>query len=141
MAIACVYDLHIYAGDWVAAFLQSPVHEKHLYGKFPKGFTKIVNGVEMCMHFQKALYGMVQAARNWFHHVRSWLMTKSSFKFKQMGSNQCVFHAMVDGELCITFLYVDDLGLLTTSHKIKERLFKEIKDSFDFEDKGEMKYF
>ena len=31
--------------------------------------------------------------------------------------------------------------MATTSPKMKERLFKEIKENFDFEDKGEMKYF
>ena len=53
MALCCIFDLHAFCGGFVAAFLQAYLKEKHMYGMFPKGYTKHVDGVEQCMHFKK----------------------------------------------------------------------------------------
>ena len=96
---------------------------------------------EQCIHLKKKLYGMVGAARNWFQCVEQWLLADAPFKFLQLGSDQCVFYAQDGDELLILFLYVDDVICLTSNIKMKERLFKAIGERFDFEDKGELKYF
>ena len=115
-----------------------------MYGMFPKGFTKYIDGVEQCMHFKKNIYGMIQAARNFFELVRDWLMDPNSscpFHFEQFGSDQCIFMAMVSGGFIIVLLYVDDLVCLTTDPALKVLLFDAIKVAFEFEDKGELSYF
>ena len=81
------------------------------------------NGVEMCMHLKKNLYGMVDAARNWFHTLEQWLLKDAPFKFKQMGSDQCCFWCQVGKEFMVLFLYVDDMIVLTTSVDLEVKLF------------------
>ena len=58
MALMTIFDLLAFCGDFVAAFLQAELKEKHMYGTFPKGFKKDINGEEQCMHFKKNIYGM-----------------------------------------------------------------------------------
>ena len=96
------------------------------------------------MHFKKNIYGMIQAARNFFELVRDWLLDPNSgcpFVFEQFGSDQCVLMAFAQGGLIIVLLYVDDLVCLTTNPNLKVLLFAAIKASFEFEDKGELSYF
>ena len=93
------------------------------------------------MHLKKNLYGMVDAARNWFHCVEQWLLNDCPLKFTQFGSDQCAFWCQVGGEFIILFLYVDDVICITSDVKLKEKLFEAIAKRFDFEDKGELKYF
>ena len=141
MALTSRFDLFGYCGDFVAAFLQAELKEKHMYGRFPKGFSQYKNGIEQCMHFKKNIYGMVQAARNWFHEVKDWMIKECTMGFNQLGSDQCVFIAVDGKDFCIVFLYVDDLGCLTTNPRMKEKLFALIHAKFDFVDKDELQYF
>ena len=140
-ALATIFDLHCFCGDFNYAFLQAPSPNKHMYARFPHGYKMMVNGVEHCMHLKKNLYGMVDAARNWFKELEHWLLKDCPFKFTQMGSDQCVFWCQVGLDFMILFLYVDDVGLLTTSVRLKDELFKAISARFAFEDKGIMEYF
>jgi hypothetical protein len=144
IALMTIFDMYGFCGDFVAAFLQANLKEQHMYGVFPKGFKKVINGVEMCMHFKKNIYGMIQAARNFFLLIKDWFLDPNSscpFKFEQLGSDQCVFTCWHNGHFMIVFLYVDDLVCLTTSIGLKVKLFEAISKAFEFEDKGELSYF
>ena len=141
MSLMTTQDLYAYIGDWIGAFLQCGSPNKHMYARFPHGYKMMKDGVEQCMHLKKNLYGMVDAARNWFHTLEHWLLNDAPYKFTQMGSDQCCFWCQQGKEFMILFLYVDDMIVLTTDPSMKVKLFDAIKTKFEFEDKGELDYF
>ena len=82
------------------------------------------DGEEQCMHLKKNLYGMVDAARNWFHCLEQWLLKECPLSFTQLGSDQCTFYCQEEAEFLILFLYVDDVICIASDVKLKDKLFK-----------------
>jgi hypothetical protein len=97
--------------NFTQSFTQPPIKED-IYMKIPQGWH-IVNGIPTqhqdpryrdTSHYiklEKSLYGIKQAAHNWFHHLEPGL-TKLGFKASAI--DPCLFYRSD----CIICLYVND---------------------------------
>jgi len=74
-----------------------------------------------------AMYGLVQAARQWFKHLSDVLV---SLGFKQCESDPCLMYRVNENGLCIILMYVDD-NLIVGSNKAIDQVTEEIKNVFN----------
>jgi len=129
--------------DVVAAFLYGELEEE-IYMTMPKGYTKYLHkkGItkysekDNCLKLQKSIYGLVQAARQWWKRFKTVL---ENIGFKACQSDCCLFvRTEKDNKLTIILLYVDDgvvFGLRETINEVLNAIAKE----FEIKRMGQMK--
>jgi hypothetical protein len=71
LAIAAIYDLHIYQMDVVTAFLAGELEEE-IYMEQPEGF-EIGNPEDLVCKLLRSLYGLKQAPRIWNQRIQRFL--------------------------------------------------------------------
>ena len=74
-----------------------------------------------------AMYGLVQAARQWFKCLSDILI---SLEFKPCESDPCLMYRVNENGLCIILMYVDD-NLIVGSNKAIDQVTEEIKKFFN----------
>jgi len=81
-----------------------------------------INYEEYCVLLLKAIYGFIQAARQWWKKFKKTLM---KLDYKPGASDPCLFFRKNKGEdtLAISFVYVDDGGCLSTKEVIASTCF------------------
>ena len=85
----------------------------------------------------KALYGTKQAGREWYILFDSFLR---SHGFKPNAADHCFYSLIInDHEWVILLLYVDDVIVASTSHKLTMRYVKIIGERFRISFSGELK--
>jgi len=75
-----------------------------------------------------AMYGLVQAARQWFKRLSAVLITLG---FKPCESEPCLMYRVNENGLCIILMYIDD-NLIIGSNKAIDQVTDEIKKVFTF---------
>lgn len=121
---------HLKDEDWVAvhidvqtAFLNGDLDEP-IYLKIPDGY-KMPEGYDV-LELHKALYGLVQAARQWYKTLSSYLL---GIGFTRSVADACLFHRHDKDGVVIFPLYVDDIQM--QGHKAAvQKAIKELKAKF-----------
>jgi len=138
-----MHDLESEQFDVVAAFLYGELEEE-IYMKMPKGYVKYLNkkGVtkynetDYCLTLRKSIYGLVQAARQWWKRFKTVL---ENIGFKACQSDCCLFvRVEQDKRLTIILLYVDD-GVIFGTRKIMDVVLDQISKEFEIKRMGPMK--
>ena len=63
--------------DYTAAYTQSELKpEEYVYMRPPPGYEHDADGDEVAWLLKRSLYGMKQSGRNWYMHLREWLVEK-----------------------------------------------------------------
>jgi hypothetical protein len=132
--------------DIVTAFLYGDLDEE-IYMIFPDGYERYLREVrhenvssdEYCLLLEKALYGLVQAARQWWKKMTQ-IMLKLGFI--PSPADPCLFVKKPEKNQPPAFviLYVDDGGIIGTPSIIEEVL-KALSKEFEVKDLGKMEYF
>eukprot|EP01037_Dinobryon_pediforme_P045343 gene45343-57774_t len=87
---------------------------------------KSPNGT-MVVKLNKALYGCVQSARQWYNHLAGVL---KKFGFKPNQYDTCVFNRGIGMNQCTIAVHVDDLLITCSNKTILDKIVKSIKDEF-----------
>jgi len=131
------YELSMVHWDVKQAFVNAPLHEE-VYVHQIKGFEK-AGSESKILKLKKALYGTKQAAHAW--------QTYLSGIFQELGGkrnlkDECVYMFREGKGFCMIGTHVDDLFPLCNREgvKIREKILKSLKDKFEIDDKGEIKY-
>lgn len=126
-----IFDYEWEQFDVETAFLYGDLEET-LYMELPEGYddyVREVHGYEIsktthCVLLEKAIYGLVQAARQWSKRFKRGL---KEIGFKPNPADPCSFVRDKDGEKTFIIIYVDD-GLIIGSQKnileVKSKLEK-----------------
>jgi hypothetical protein len=132
--------------DIETAFLYGELEEE-LWMEFPQGYQdflkdkhkKDVDASMNCLHLKKAIYGLVQAARQWWKKFKEVMATLS---FEPSKADPCLFVRKGAKEEIISFviLYVDDGGIIGTKEVIM-KLIKALSTDFKVKYLGEMEHF
>ena len=140
------YKLHKKQFDVETAFLYGDLEEE-LYMEFPEGYEEYLfekKGARFeskyyCLLLKKALYGLVQAARQWWKKITEVL---NSIGFVSSKADPCLFVKAGKGKEPPAFivLYVDDGGIIGTPEVIDE-VMKSLSKVFKIKDLGNMKTF
>jgi hypothetical protein len=141
-----LYKLSARQFDIVTAFLYGDLDEE-IYMTFPDGYERYLREVrneyfssqDYCLLLEKALYGLVQAARQWWKKMTQVMLT---LKFIPSPADPCLFVKKPEANKPPAFiiLYVDDGGIIATPDVINEVL-KALSRAFEVKDLGKMEHF
>jgi hypothetical protein len=138
LALAAMEDWELDSMDVKNAYLQSPV-DGDIYVKMPPGYQqKNEAGEELVGKLVKSLYGLRQAARNWYTTIRRWF---TEYGLKPSAADPCVFIKREGaGDILVVVLYVDDMMIACNSIKMVAGFKQAIGKRFDVKDLGDLKW-
>jgi hypothetical protein len=125
---ARVYDVE-------TAFLYGDLEEP-VYIRIPQGLDKFVENLEPkvdCLLLKKAMYGLVQAARQWWRKFISILVQE--FKFKRSQADACVLTRDDEHGFIILCIYVDD-ALMVGDQTAIEKTVAQLRTKVSLKDVG-----
>ena len=138
LAIAAAMDLDIEGMDVDQAFVNADLepHEQ-LIIEPPAGYEEYdpETGEKLYWLLEKSLYGLKQAARNWWGDIDKWFREHG---FSPSGWDPCLYIGGTDENPIFVVLYVDDL--LIVGRDISE-FKKAINAKYDMKELGELTYF
>jgi hypothetical protein len=115
--------------------------------EFPQGYPEFlyeIYGIHYainlyCLKLLKAIYGLVQAARQWWKKFKGVMATLG---FKPSVADPCLFIKANNKNETMTFIiiYVDDGGIIGTKEEI-EKLLSALAKDFNVKFLGEMEHF
>jgi Reverse transcriptase (RNA-dependent DNA polymerase)/gag-polypeptide of LTR copia-type len=144
--------------DIETAFLYGDLEEK-LWMDLPEGYIKFIqekiekgqandvpvsegilvqdlNEKDFCCELKKAIYGLVQAARQWWKKFKTVIQNMG---YKQSKADPCLF--IKEGTTkSFIIIYVDDGGIFSTEENIKE-VIKELGKTFNVKYLGKLENF
>lgn len=126
LALAVENDFEIAQFDVKTAFLHGKLEEE-IYIKQPRGFED-PNAPNSVGKLSKSLYGLKQAPRCWNKTFVNFL---SSYNFKQLISDPCVFVGSLDNVQIYLALYVDDGLVMSSSTDLIADMLTNLKERFD----------
>jgi Reverse transcriptase (RNA-dependent DNA polymerase) len=132
--------------DVVTAFLYGDLDEM-IYMNFPDGYSdflqeksdKVVSSTDHCLLLEKALYGLVQAARQWWKRVNAFM---KKLPFFPSPADPCLFvkNGTNFDPPAFIIIFVDD-GLTIGTPDLIKTVLKELAKEFQIKDLGPIKNF
>lgn len=133
LIVSMLNDLETRSIDFTLAFPQADL-DVDVYMELPVGFDHEGHKGKHVLKLNKSLYGLKQAAYNWFQLLKSGLEARGYEH--QSSTDNCVFL----GKNSIVLVYVDDCIIISKKDSgISKRLIKSLKDgneNFQFTDEG-----
>jgi transposase InsO family protein len=135
LAVVAHDDLELYQFDVTTAFLQGKLQEV-VYVRQPPGFHE--GGPDMVWKLNKPLYGLRQAPRAWYIHLREHL---ESIGFTASQADASFFTLDHAGDRILLLVYVDDI--LVAAKSLSNITYTKglLQDKFEIKDLGEAKFF
>jgi len=117
--------------DFVQAFPQAPLDDE-VYMQLPKGCITADEGDASThvLRLRRNIYGLRQAAMNWFEHLRTGLLQRG---FKQSTIDPCLFTT----KDIIIVVYVDDTLIFAQDQSTITKLIDSLRSEFDLTDEGD----
>lgn len=136
LLIAAVMGWEIHQVDIVGAYLHGDL-ENEIYMHQPEGFEQRgLNGEELVCKLQKSLYGLKQSGNVWNTRLHSFLI---SLGFRHLISDECVYISHNGADTLILVIYVDDIGVITSSLALIDWIKQCLHKEFTITNLGEMK--
>ena len=98
---------------------------------------KIIDSTTHCLKLLKALYGLVQAARQWWKKFKEVMKT---IDFEPSPADPCLFINNTKGKKAFVIIYVDDGGIFSTKENIS-KIIKALSKDFKVKDLGKLEHF
>jgi hypothetical protein len=155
LVLMVLMDLEVEQFDIETAFLYGELDEE-IWMEFPDGYPEfinekwqyaqrpepkpdsITNSNAYCLKLKKALYGLVQAARQWWKKFKN---VMKSIGFLPSDIDPCLFiKDKGNGQKAFVIIYVDDGGIFGTKEDIKETI-EALSKSFVVKDLGKLEHF
>ncbi|KAJ4767896.1 Gag/pol [Rhynchospora pubera] len=118
------------------AFLHGELHET-VYMQQPPGFVNTSHSSHVCL-LKKAIYGLKQSPRAWFHTLSSAL---TEFGFIGSKFDPSLFIAHHNNHTTIVLVYVDDIIITGTSTTAVNNLIATLQQRFALKDLGPLHFF
>ena len=131
-ALVAIHDWELHQMDVKGAFLYGDIGEE-VYVQQPEGFD-LGNGV---CRLQKALYGLRQSPRVWYHASFNASLEKAGFR--RLESDRSVF--LWKERRMIVAAYVDDLLIVGPDFEAVETVKKKLRQTYEMSDLGECSTF
>ena len=135
MILSVLHDLETRSIDFTLAFPQADL-DVDVFMEFPVGFDLGPDSRKYVIKLNKSLYGLKQAAHNWFE------LLKSSLEARGYDHQSATDPGVFIGKNSIVSVYVDDCLIFSKKNSgISDRLIRSLtngKDKFEFTDEGDM---
>ena len=135
--LAVQYGLQMYHADVKGAFLNATLKER-LHIKFPRGFK--IHGKSYA-RLKKSLYGLKQAAHDWFELQLSFVMNTTFLdgtRFVQSTVDPCMFFIRTEELFVILIVHVDDYVVATNNREWYDDFITKFNAVFEIVDLGEV---
>lgn len=136
LAMAVCNREYIHQMDVNNAFINGHLKED-IYMQQPEGFVSEQHPNYVCK-LQRTLYGLKQAAREWYMRVNTFL---NSHGFATSQSDQGIFCGTIDGVLMKIILYVDDILILCCNTEAIQQVKTLLSNEYRMKDLGEVHEF
>lgn len=105
--------------------------------KPPSGFEECTGeaAAGMCLKLEKSLYGLVQAARQWWKDIKAFLVEELNFVCSN--ADPCLLYRTSASGTVFVWLYVDDFLLVGDDEAIEEAI-EEIKAAYSVKELGQV---
>ena len=139
LAVAAQKDLHLGQMDVKSAYLHSAIEEE-IYLEQPQGFVKRgQNGETLVCKLNKSIYGLKQAAKNWYKALANLLISSG---FHRSRNDYCLFvRKDADGIFSYVLVWVDDIIVAGASNEIIDEIKSLLEKNFKMDDRGELHWF
>ena len=139
LAVAAQKDLHLGQMDVKSAYLHSAIEEE-IYLEQPQGFVKRgQNGETLVCKLNKSIYGLKQAAKNWYEALKNLLISSG---FHRSRNDYCLFvRKDADGIFSYVLVWVDDIIVAGASNEIIDEIKSLLEKNFKMDDRGELHWF
>jgi Reverse transcriptase (RNA-dependent DNA polymerase) len=118
------------------AFLHGELHEV-IHMTQPPGFIDKTNPTHVC-RLQKALYGLRQSPRAWYHKLKDMLL---AFGFHSSTSDPSLFIFRRTSDIVFLLVYVDDIILTGNNPALLQGIIQMLDINFTIKDLGELHFF
>ena len=136
LPIGISYGWHIHQLEFNNVFLHGLIN-KDVYMFQMKGFIDPTRPDFVCK-LNRALYGLCQAPRAYFHRFTSYL---SHIGFQGCKFDYSMFAYSGNGGMAVLLLYVDDIVLIVSSYSLLCHFIQLLKDDFSMSNMGSLHYF
>ena len=112
--------------------------EHEIYMKISGGYDEVINpGVdkEDCLNLQKAIYGLVQAARPFWKKIVD-KMQEGGYKLSE--GDPCMLYKEDEKGVCIIIIYIDDMLIIGKEEAIDDSI-KVLQGHFQVKDPSSLK--
>ena len=135
LTMAARNNWHVHQIDFDSAFLNASVKEE-IFLKPPKDCElKVPQG--KVLKLKKSIYGLKQAAANWFELLRSTLLHQG---FQQSVKDTCMFFKNLRTSPIVILSYVDDLPIFGKDASEINTIKNSLRRHFRIKDIGELQY-
>ena len=114
------------------AFLNGDL-EHEIYMKIPEGYDEVIYprvDKEDCLILQKAIYGLVQAARQFWKKIVDKMQEGG---FKLIEADSCMLYKEDEKGVCITIIYIDNMMIIGKEEAIDDAI-KVLQGHFQVKD-------
>lgn len=129
-------DWPIHQLDVKNAFLHGDLDET-VYMHQPPGFIDKQFPDHVCK-LKKAIYGLKQAPRAWNSRFKNFI---TNVGFKQSRADVSLFVYRKGSDLVYILLYVDDILLTASTHRLLRSIIDNLKTEFPMSDEGKIRHF
>ena len=139
LATAARKDLYLGQMDVKSAYLHSKIEEE-IYLEQPDGFVKKANSGQMLVcKLNKSIYGLKQAAKNWYEALTSLLLKKG---FKRSCNDYCLFvRKEENGTFSYVLVWVDDIVVAGATEEAVNEIKSQLNENFKMDDRGDLNWF
>ncbi|CAB4002241.1 Hypothetical predicted protein [Paramuricea clavata] len=139
LATAARKDLYLGQMDVKSAYLHSKIEEE-IYLEQPEGFVKKANsGQKLVCKLNKSIYGLKQAAKNWYEALTSLLLKKG---FKRSCNDYCLFvRKEENGTFSYVLVWVDDIVVAGATEEAINEIKSMLNENFKMDDRGDLNWF
>ena len=140
IATASQKDVQLGEIDVKAAYLHCNIEEE-IYLEQPEGFVKKANsGQKLVCKLNKSIYGLKQAAKNWYEALTSLLLKEG---FKRSRNDYCLFvRKEENGTLFYNVLvWKDDIGVAGATEEAANQIKSMLNENFKMDDRGALNWF
>ena len=125
--------------DVKSAYLHSNIEEE-IYLEQPQGFVKKANsGQKLVCKLNKSIYGLKQAAKNWYEALTSLLLKEG---FKRSRNDYCLFvRREEDGTFSYVLVWVDDIVVAGATEEAVNEIKSMLNENFKMDDRGALNWF
>ena len=134
LTLAVIHNLYTTSIDFTLAFPQADV-DATIYMEVPIGCT-VPEGDYVCL-LKKNLYGLKQAAKTWYEHLRDTLVLdeiKGGYGFEQSKIDPCIFFK----QGVILIIWVDDCLIFGRNKDLVDEVIKKLHDKFSLTEEGDV---
>ena len=139
LATAAQKDLQLGQMDVKSAYLHSNIEEE-IYLEQPQGFVKKANsGQKLVCKLNKSIYGLKQAAKNWYEALTSLLLKE---RFKRSRNDYCLFVQKEEDEtFSYVLVWVDDIVVAGATEEAVNEIKSMLNENFKMDDCGALNWF